>query len=125
MLTGQVFSLMSGTATDSQAEEIIKAADKYLYDAAVGGYRLNTDFHEIKTDMGRMFGFAYGHKENGAVFCHMAVMYANALYGRGFAREGYKVIHSLYSISAMWPNPESIRACRSISIRKAEGYTII
>ena len=97
MLTGQVFSLMSGTATDSQAEEIIKAADKYLYDAAVGGYRLNTDFHEIKTDMGRMFGFAYGHKENGAVFCHMAVMYANALYGRGFAREGYKVIHSLYS----------------------------
>lgn len=97
MLTGQVFSIMSGTATDGQIKEIVSAADTYLYDASVGGYRLNTDFHEIKTDMGRMFGFAYGQKENGAVFCHMAVMYANALYKRGFAKEGYKVIHSLYS----------------------------
>ena len=46
--------------------------------------------------MGRMFGFAYGHKENGAVFCHMAVMYANALYQRGFVKEGHKVIDALY-----------------------------
>ena len=45
-----------------------------------GGYRLNTDFKEEKFDLGRMFGFAYGEKENGAVFSHMAVMYANALY---------------------------------------------
>lgn len=97
MLTGQVFSIMSGTATDEQVEEIVKAADAYLYDAGIGGYKLNTDFHEVKTDMGRMFGFAYGQKENGAVFCHMAVMYANALYQRGFAKEGFKVIHSLYS----------------------------
>ncbi|MCM1038466.1 MAG: cellobiose phosphorylase [Ruminococcus sp.] len=96
MLTGQVFSIMSGTATDEQVREIIQAADAYLYDASIGGYKLNTDFHEIKTDMGRMFGFAYGQKENGAVFSHMAVMYANALYQRGFAKEGYKVIHSLY-----------------------------
>jgi cellobiose phosphorylase len=47
--------------------------------------------------LGRMFGFAYGSKENGAVFAHMAVMYANALYQRNFAEEGYKVINSLYS----------------------------
>lgn len=46
--------------------------------------------------MGRMFGFAYGEKENGAVFSHMAVMYANALYTRGFAREGYEVLQALY-----------------------------
>ncbi|MCD7725038.1 MAG: cellobiose phosphorylase [Clostridiales bacterium] len=97
MLTGQVFSIMSGTATDEQVSEIVKAADAYLYDGDIGGYKLNTDFHEVKTDMGRMFGFAYGQKENGAVFCHMAVMYANALYQRGFAKEGYRVIHSLYS----------------------------
>ncbi len=97
MLTGQVFAIMSGTATDEQIKEIVQAADAYLYDEAIGGYKLNTDFHEIKTDMGRMFGFAYGQKENGAVFCHMAVMFANALYQRGFAEEGYKVIHSLYS----------------------------
>ena len=96
MLTGQVFTVMSGVATDEQVAEIAKAADKYLYDEAIGGYRLNTDFKEVKTDMGRLFGFAFGHKENGAVFSHMAVMYANALYSRGFAKEGYKAINTLY-----------------------------
>ena len=99
MLTSQVFTIMSGTATDEQVKEIIASADKYLYDAKVGGYRLNTNFHEIKMDMGRMFGFAYGHKENGAVFSHMAVMYAHALYQRGFVKEGYRVIKTLFSHS--------------------------
>lgn len=96
MLTGQVFSVMAGTATEEQVQAIAKSADTYLYDEACGGYRLNTDFEEVKTDMGRMFGFAYGEKENGAVFSHMAVMYANALYQRGFAKEGYKALDSLY-----------------------------
>ena len=45
--------------------------------------------------MGRMFGFAYGEKENGAVFSHMTVMYANALYRRGFVREGYRALQTL------------------------------
>jgi len=96
MLTSQVFTIMSGTATAKHVEQIISAADKYLYDESIGGYRLNTNFHELKMDLGRMFGFAYGHKENGAVFSHMAVMYANALYKRGYVREGYKAIHTLY-----------------------------
>lgn len=99
MLTGQVFSIMAGTATDEQVKAITKAADLYLYDESCGGYRLNTDFHELKTDMGRMFGFAYGEKENGAVFSHMAVMFANALYTRGFAKEGYKALNALYQQS--------------------------
>lgn len=96
MLTSQVFAIMSGTATEEQVGKIASTADTYLYDEAVGGYKLNTDFHEIKDDLGRMFGFAYGTKENGAVFSHMVVMYANALYQRGFVREGYKAIHTLY-----------------------------
>jgi len=75
--------------------EIVQAADALLYCKEVGGYRLNTDFHELKLDMGRMFGFAYGTKENGAVFSHMAVMFANALYQRGFAKEGFKVLNTL------------------------------
>ncbi len=95
MLTGQVFAIMGGTATKDQIGSITKSADKYLYDKCIGGYRLNTDFHELKTDLGRMFGFAYGEKENGAVFSHMAVMYANALYQRGFAKEGYKALQTL------------------------------
>lgn len=117
MLTSQVFAIMSGTATDAQVQEIIRSVDRYLYDEKIGGYRLNTNFHEIKTDMGRMFGFAYGHKENGAVFCHMAVMYANALYQRGFVQEGYRVIRALFrqcmdfSTSRIYPGiPEYFNA---------------
>ncbi|OON97233.1 MAG: cellobiose phosphorylase [Candidatus Epulonipiscioides saccharophilum] len=97
MLTSQVFMIMSGTASDAQVGKIIKAADKYLYDENVGGYKLNTNFKEIKMDMGRMYGFAYGHKENGAVFAHMAIMYAYSLYSRRYSMAGYKVIESLFS----------------------------
>lgn len=109
MLTGQVFAVMSGTATDAQVRGIIRSADRYLYQKEIGGYRLNTDFHELKFDMGRMFGFAYGEKENGAVFSHMAVMYANALYRRGFVRAGYKALQALadtaldFKTSRMYP----------------------
>lgn len=96
MLTGQVFAVMSGTADERQIAELLQAADLYLYDEMRGGYSLNTDFKEVKDDLGRMFGFAYGHKENGAVFSHMAVMFGNALYQRGFAEGGYKALSALY-----------------------------
>ncbi len=100
MLTGQVFTVMSGTATDEQVKAIAASADKYLYEKERGGYALNTDFHELKTDLGRMFGFAYGHKENGAVFSHMTTMYGNALYKRGFVESGYKALDTLYRQAA-------------------------
>ncbi len=96
MLTSQVFTVMSGIASEGQIKEVVKSADKYLYDEAIGGYKLNTNFNEIKTDMGRMFGFSYGQKENGAVFSHMTVMFGNSLYTRGFKNEGWKVIGTLY-----------------------------
>jgi len=95
LLTGQVFSIMGDVATHQQIQQIVQSVDSYLYAPEIGGYRLNTDFRELKFDMGRMFGFAYGEKENGAVFSHMAVMYANALYQRGFAREGWKALKAL------------------------------
>ncbi len=109
MLTGQVFAVMSGTAQNEQISRICKSADRYLYDEKAGGYRLNTNFHEQKYDMGRMFGFAYGEKENGAVFSHMTVMYANALYQRGFVKEGYRALQTLadtalnFEISKIYP----------------------
>jgi len=109
MLTGQVFAIMSGTAESGQIEKICKSADRYLYKKEIGGYRLNTDFHEQKFNLGRMFGFAYGEKENGAVFSHMTVMYANALYQRGFVKEGYKALQTLadtamkFEVSKIYP----------------------
>ena len=55
MLTSQVFAIMSKTAQKDQIESICKSADKYLFDRQAGGYRLNTNFHEEKFDLGRMF----------------------------------------------------------------------
>jgi len=114
-LTGQVFALMSGVANDEQARTIARAADRYLYDPHVGGYRLNTDFGEVLLNLGRCFGFAFGHKENGAMFSHMAVMYANALYQRDLVDEGFKVLDGLYQhcqdfeVSRMYPGlPEYV-----------------
>jgi hypothetical protein len=95
-----VFTLMGGIATDEQADRIVQSTDRYLFDASVRGYRLNTNFKEVLSNMGRSFGFAYGHKENGAMFSHMAVMYAFALYERGYARQAYRVLENIYRQSA-------------------------
>jgi cellobiose phosphorylase len=93
---------MGGVATDEQVHEIIAAVNRYLKDDEIG-YRLNSNFGEIQQNLGRAFGFAFGHKENGAMFSHMTVMYANALYKRGFAHEGYAVLNSIYELSANFP----------------------
>ncbi|MBF0618777.1 MAG: cellobiose phosphorylase [Candidatus Omnitrophica bacterium] len=99
-LTGQVFPVMHGIANAEDTHEIIKSVRKFLKDKDLGGFRLNTDFG-VKTHLalGRAFGFAFGTKENGAVFSHMAVMYGYALYKQGFAREGFEVLRSLYDMS--------------------------
>ncbi len=102
-LSGQVFALMGGVASDPQAQEIIRSARHYLFDPGVGGYRLNTDFGEVVLSLGRAFGFAYGHKENGAMFSHMAVMYAKALYQRGFVHDGYLTLEAIYRASVDFP----------------------
>lgn len=98
-LTGQVFPVMSGLASDQDVAAVVKAANKYLKDSALGGYRLNSNF-QLKhyLDLGRAFGFAFGTKENGAFFSHMIVMYAYALYARGFAKEGFEVLESIYQM---------------------------
>lgn len=96
-LTGQVFPIMGNVATEDEIKDITKAADHYLKNDAVGGYRLNTPLNEVKLNLGRAFGFAYGEKENGAMFSHMAVMYGNALYQRNFAEKGFEVIDSIYN----------------------------
>ena len=99
-LTGQVFALMMDVASDEQVALAADSVRTHLRDPKLGGYRLNTNFHEVKLDMGRCFGFAYGHKENGAIFSHMAVMYASALYRRGRAADGWDVVGGLYALSA-------------------------
>jgi len=95
-LTGQVFPLMAGVATNRQAQKIVQAAEDYLYDPALNGYHLNTDFKSDFPELGRAFGFAYGHKENGAAFSHMSVMFSYALYCQGLAEEAWQILAGLY-----------------------------
>jgi cellobiose phosphorylase len=98
-LTGQVFPLLGHAAAPEQIPHIISAVERNLFDENIG-YRLNSNFGGIQQNLGRAFGFAFGHKENGAMFSHMTVMYGNALYKRGYVKEGRKVLDSLYSLSA-------------------------
>lgn len=98
-LTGQVFPLLGHAAAPEQIPHIIAAVERNLLDDRIG-YRLNTRFGGIQQNLGRAFGFAFGHKENGAMFSHMTIMYGNALYKRGYVNEGRKVLESLYNLSA-------------------------
>ena len=97
-LTGQVFPIMSGIATDRQIKGLYKSAKKYLWDAKLRGFRLNTDFKEIYPNLGRAFSFAYGEKENGSFFSHMNIMFSYALYKRNFVREGFELLDSIYKM---------------------------
>ncbi len=109
-LTGQVFPILSGVASDKQIKKIYKATKKYLQDKKLKGFRLNTDFKTPQFDLGRAFAFAYGEKENGAIFSHMCVMFSYALYNRGFVKQGFEVLNSLFNlaknsdVSKIYPN---------------------
>jgi len=99
MLASQVFAIMSGVADSRQIKNAWSSINRNLRDKKLKGFRLNTDFGDCYMDLGRAFGFSYGDKENGAFFSHMNVMLANALYKRGFTREGFTVLDSIYKMA--------------------------
>lgn len=94
-LTGQTMALMNLTANPDQARKVAQTTKEMLYVKDQGGYRLNSNYHQVLTNMGRAYGFAYGHKENGAVFSHMAVMYAYGLYRYNLVDYGREAIFTL------------------------------
>ncbi len=98
-LTGQVFPIIGQVATNAQITAAFGTIKKYLQDKKLGGFRLNTNFHELQLNLGRAFSFSYGDKENGAFFNHMCVMLAYGLYTRGFVNEGYEVLNSIYRMA--------------------------
>jgi cellobiose phosphorylase len=89
---------MSGAADDGQLERAYEAAGAILKDPNTRGYRLTTPLGPNTWNFGRGFALVYGEKETGAMFSHMATMFMNALYRRGFARQGYEVLTSIYSL---------------------------
>ncbi len=92
MLTSQVFPLMAHNASNQQIKKIYETTRKYLYSDVYHSYRLNTPFGENLMNLGRFMGFAYGHKENGAFFSHMTMMYAYSLLDNGYVIEGTDII---------------------------------
>lgn len=100
-LIAQVYPLMYGISDEEKTDEVLHSAKELLFRSDTGGYALNSDYgdHIPHMKMGRMFGFAYGTKENGAVFSHMAVMYANALFRRGRREEGFLALQELFRAS--------------------------
>lgn len=99
-LTSGVFALMSGVATDKQCDTIYKSFCKHLQEKKFGTFKLNTNFKEVKLDLGRAFAFSYGDKENGAIFAHMDVMFCFSLYKRGLVNEGYDLLKGLFNLAS-------------------------
>lgn len=103
-LTAQTFAIMSGAATDAQIKASYKAANAILKDPVTGGYRLITPLGDNTWNFGRGFALIYGEKETGGMFSHMAVMFMNALYSRGYVKEGYEVLKNIYSLCTDTPH---------------------
>jgi len=103
ILTSQVFPIMSGVASNWQVEDILKSVEKHLFDKKLKGIHLNTDFKDEQRNLGRAFSFVYGDKENGAFFNHMIVMFAYALYKRGFVKQGWQALSSIYNMAVDTP----------------------
>ncbi len=94
-LTGQAIALLSQTPTKKQAKELSRITKQLLFDKKIGGYHLNSNYHQVLTNMGRAYGFAYGNKENGAVFSHMVIMYAYGLYQYNLVNLGHDAMFTL------------------------------
>jgi len=94
-LTGQAMALLSKTASQDQAIMLANTTRELLFNKELGGYHLNSNYHQVLTNMGRAYGFAYGHKENGAIFSHMVMMYAYGLYQYNLVSYGREAFYTL------------------------------
>lgn len=96
-LIGQAMALLNKTLTKDEASLVKDKARELLFNESLGGYKLNTNYHDLLLNLGRAFGFKYGNKENGAVFSHMALMYIYGLYNYEFIKEGHEGYLSLFT----------------------------
>ena len=126
-LTGQVFSIMSGMATNEEVEKIIISVDQFLKDKELGGYRLNTDFGvRSLSGFGTGFWFCLRHQRKRRFFqpyeCHVrrGPLPAGICQGRAM---------KCCNPFTAWPVTGSavrfIRVSRNILIQKAGACTII
>lgn len=103
-LTAQTFAILSGAASDEQVRRSYSSICAILRDPRTGGFRLTTPLGENRWNLGRGFAVVYGEKEMGGAFNHMIVMLLNGLYRRGFVREAYQVLTSVYRLANDTPH---------------------
>lgn len=98
-LTGQAMALLGETPQKDQALALALKTKALLFNPSIGGYHLNSNYQKVLTNMGRAYGFAYNHKENGAIFSHMVMMYAYGLYQYDLVSLGREAAFTILSQS--------------------------
>ena len=93
-LNPQSWSLLSGAATESQAEKIINAAEAQL-ETPYGVAMLAPAFTAMREDIGRVTQKFPGSAENGSVYNHAAAFYIYALYSIGKKDRAYKIMRQM------------------------------
>lgn len=119
-LTGQAMALLNQTITPSQAKQLADSIKTLLFNRSVGGYHLNSDYKKVLTNMGRAFGFSYNHKENGAIFSHMVIMYIYGLYQYDLVFMGSEGYQALVKQSIL-PNSHTFLGVPEYFTDKGEG----
>jgi cellobiose phosphorylase len=92
-------ALLNMTVSKARANNIASATKERLYNASLGGYHLNENYDEVKMNMGRAYGFSYNHKENGAVFSHMALMHSYGLYNYKLINEASEAMYGIVDLA--------------------------
>lgn len=91
-LMPQAFAIFGGVAKGERLAKLIESVNKYLYDAKVGGYKLNAPpYRKFNKKIGRITGFAPGTKENNAIFNHANLFWMLAMLTLRRTDDAFKV----------------------------------
>jgi cellobiose phosphorylase len=97
-LTSQVIPVMCGAANGNQIPKIYSSVNRYLKDDKSRGFRLCTDFKQLKLNLGRITGFVYGHKEHGSKWMQQNIMFMYGLFKNGFVDEGHRILDDIFDL---------------------------
>ncbi len=98
-LTTQVLAIMNNAAPDDRVPLILNSVHELLKDKGKKGLRLCRPFKQIDLNVGRITGFAFGHKEHGSKWMQQNIMLAYGLYERGFSKKANQAIDEVFQLS--------------------------
>lgn len=98
-LTTQALAIMNNAAPDERVPLILNAVQELLKEKGKKGFRICRPFEELDLNVGRISGFAYGHKEHGSKWMQQNIMLAYGLYERGFSKKANQVLDEVFHLS--------------------------